>query len=611
MVTGFHAYIQNDAGEEIVPTDLRAWVSATKTRNYCRKDPLLDWLNLYGLEKGYEQDPVPDPRTDFRAFIFKQGRDFETAVVRHLATLDTVFPVASGVQAVTSLEACRETFEAMVRGEPIIHQGVLRNPENRTYGAPDLLIRSDVLHRHFPDALSAAEALVGAPGLGARGWHYRVVDAKFTGLKLDKHWHAASDHLEYMVQAFLYNEALGRVQGYLPPQSYLLGRGWGKGTNDAGSTNCMDRLASVPHNHEVQGRPLETIASEAVDWVRKVRTEGSGWDPLMGPNANELRPNVSNDQSFPWRKTVSRIAHELEDVTLAWQVGLDGRELAIAAGVTCWTDPGFSAAVAGVKTAHVPVLDRMLAVNRYPEGPVVWPSTIATEADIWGEPRGIEFFVDFETVSNLNDDFTLFPEQNGQPLIFMIGCGHMDDGEWRFSCFTADQLETNCEADIIERWLAHMESVRQRVAPGVERPLVFHWSPAETSSMSGALKSARARNPLREASWPEPNWFDFLNRVMKREPVIVRGPMGFGLKTVARSLKQHGLIETDWPDGVTDGLGAMVAAWWCAHEATMQGSCLSDVDLMSEVSAYNEVDCRVMMEAVGCLRARGVDDNRG
>ena len=78
--------------------------------------------------------------------------------------------------------------------------------------------------------------------------------------------------------------------------------------------------------------------------------------------------------------------------------------------------------------------------------------------------------------------------------------------------------------------------------------------------------------------------------------------MGFGLKTVARSLKHHGLIETDWPDGVTDGLGAMVAAWWCADVVRMQGGSLVDVDLMAEVSAYNEVDCRVMMEAVRCLR---------
>ena len=112
----------------------------------------------------------------------------------------------------------------------------------------------------------------------------------------------------------------------------------------------------------------------------------------------------------------------------------------------------------------------------------------------------------------------------------------MEEGEWRFSCFVADRLETSCEGDIIELWLAHMEAVRRRVAPGVERLLVFHCSPAEASSMSGALKSARGRSPLREAAWPEPNWFDFLNLVLKQEPVIVRGPMGFGLKTVARSL---------------------------------------------------------------------------
>ena len=120
------------------------------------------------------------------------------------------------------------------------------------------------------------------------------------------------------------------------------------------------------------------------------------------------------------------------------------------------------------------------------------------------------------------------------------------------------------------------------------------------------MKSARARHTLRESSWVEPNWFDFLNRVMKKEPVIVRGPMVFGLKTVARSLKQHGLIETDWLDGVTDGLGAMVAAWWCEDECKIQGGSLVDVDLMAEVSAYNEVDCRVMMEAITYLRGTTV-----
>lgn len=65
-------------------------------------------------------------------------------------------------------------------------------------------------------------------------------------------------------------------------------------------------------------------------------------------------------------------------------------------------------------------------------------------------------------MSNLDDDFAAIPEQNGKPMIFMVGCGHIEDGEWQFSCFVADRLETSC-ADIIEQWFDYMQRVRRRV----------------------------------------------------------------------------------------------------------------------------------------------------
>jgi hypothetical protein len=613
---GFEAYTRDDCGTEVVPEcedEWQQWVSASRTRNWCLQDPLLDWLNLYGEERGFERDPEPDPRTDFQAFIFRQGHAFEAAVVAHIETLEQVCRLEGGAKWTMSLDACRETFEAMARGEPVIHQGVLRNPENRTYGAADLLVRSDVLRRLFPDAISANEAFIGAPGLGASDWHYRVVDIKFTGLKLDRLWHAANGHLPYMAQTFIYNEALARIQGYLPPNSYLLGRGWEKGTHDGRSTSCIDRLAPVFHDRLVRDQPLREIVGEAVEWIRRLRYEGADWDPRIQTCIRELRPNPGNGQNEPWHRAVSQLANEREDVTLAWQVGLPGRELALSAGVERWTDPRFTAALASVKGAYVPVLDRMLAINRDADAPAIWPDRITRTANTWGVSQGIEFYVDFETVSNLNDDFTRIPDQNGQPLIFMIGCGHLEDGEWKFACFIARDLNVESEADIVEDWLEHMESVRTRVASQVESPLVFHWSPAETASFSG-LKSARMRSPKRSLEWQEPHWFDFLNEVMKKEPVIVRGPMGFGLKTVARSLKAHELIETEWKDGITDGLGAMVAAWWCADEARCLGCGLGDIELMhdlcssveerQDVRTYNEVDCKVMMETVRELRKR-------
>src|SRR5690606_22637106 len=131
-----------------------------------------------------------------------------------------VFAIEGFDKPTMSMEACRETFGAMARGEECISQGVLWNPANRTYGAADLLVRSDVLRSLFPDALTADEAKRGAPGLALVDVHYRVVDIKFTTLHLDRHGSASADHLPYMAQVFVYNEALGRIQGHLPDTSY-------------------------------------------------------------------------------------------------------------------------------------------------------------------------------------------------------------------------------------------------------------------------------------------------------------------------------------------------------------------------------------------------------
>ena len=49
--------------------------------------PLLDWLDLYGEERGYmsEKDgPEYDARLDFLPFIFKQGRAFEDGIFQLL-----------------------------------------------------------------------------------------------------------------------------------------------------------------------------------------------------------------------------------------------------------------------------------------------------------------------------------------------------------------------------------------------------------------------------------------------------------------------------------------------------------------------------------------------
>jgi len=78
----------------------------------------------------------------------------------------------------------------------------------------------------------------------------------------------------------------------------------------------------------------------------------------------------------------------------------------------------------------------------------------------------------------------------------------------------------------------------------------------------------------------------------------VRGAMAFGLKAVARAMRHHGLVQTEWTDGPTDGLGAMVGAWSCDAEAQEAGCRMVELPLMESIGHYNQVDCKVLEEIV-------------
>ena len=604
---GIEALTKTSDGRIIIPSteeEWRGWVSASAGWNYMMKDPLLDWLDLYGEANGFQRDDhlgSHDPRTDFTTFIMEKGRRFEEAVVEYLGELVPITTISEGPAEVRDLSKAEETFAAMQNGAPAIYQGVLRDAESRTYGAPDLLVRSDELQRLFPGVLGEEEASDSAPGLGFWPWHYRVVDIKFTtiGLLAGGEVSNSGSKLAYKAQLFVYNRALGRLQGYTPSHSYLLGRGWTQ-RGDRGDS-FMERLGPVSQHAKTRSNSIEELAHEACEWLRRVRSHGSGWKVLPFPDVPDLWPNMGNTRDDPWHGAKGRIAEELGELTMLWQVGVKNRQAGHESGVYDWRDASCTADLLGfTKGTRQPVLQAIMEINRSTAGPNVQPSRVRNSDPVWRD-TALEFYVDFETVSDLDDDFSKLPSKGGQPLIFMIGCGHVENGLWVYESFTVDNLTEPSEERIIDAWHAHMAEVIQRLGEPGKEPLIIHWSHAETSTMETSYNSAVKRHT--DKSWPKLRWFDFLSSVMRSEPVVVRGAMNFGLKSVARAMKSHGYIETTWQDGPTDGLGAMVGAWWSAGEAKRLGVDMTQVDLMGEIQRYNEVDCKVMMEIAAYLRA--------
>ncbi|MEX1345523.1 MAG: hypothetical protein AB1Z63_12740, partial [Candidatus Limnocylindrales bacterium] len=486
VVNGIEALTRADDGTMVIPEereDWRAWVSATKGRNWLNDDPLLDWLDRYGTDHGFERDdaaPGFDPRLDFRPFLFRQGNAFEAGVMALLAERAEVVTIARTYEDSRSIDAAAATVEAMRDAVPIIAQGVLRDPEHRTYGVADLLVRSDVLAGLFPDDLGAEEAAQPAPALWLPGMHYRVVDIKLRTLDLraDGGIGRSADTLAYQAQVWVYNTALGRVQGYTPPAGYLLGRNW-KRRGERGS-GCLDRLGRIDMDgtfDKYDGASLASLTLGAHEWIRELRAHGAEWEVLPVPTRPELYPHMGNEFDDPWHGAKAAIGAELAELTRLPGVNPLRRRAAHGRGLTRWTDSAVSAVSLGLTGSAARMCEAVLAANRADE-PVVLPERLELADESWREPAPLELYVDFETVSSMADDFAALPGENGTPLIFQIGCGRMEGGEWRFDQWTVERLDESSEVAVIDAWVARVQALCDERGIGLDAARLYHWSPA-------------------------------------------------------------------------------------------------------------------------------------
>ena len=353
------------------------------------------------------------------------------------------------------------------------------------------------------------------------------------------------------------------------------------------------------------GASLRDLTLRAHRWIREVRREGAEWEVVPVPSRPELYPHMRRDQDDPWHSAKAQIAQEIGELTLLPGVNPKVRAEAHERGLMRWSDSGVSAKTLRLDGVSGRLCDAVLEANRADE-PVVLPPRLDLPDDTWLKPAPLELFVDFETVSNMADDFSTLPLEGGQPLIFQVGCGRLEDGQWVFDRdrdqWTVDRLDEPSEARIIDAWVARMQELCAERGITLEEARIYHWSPAETSTLTSAYNAARVRHP--DNQWPMLPWFDLLNEVVKKGPITVTGAFNFGLKSIAKAMHAQGLIKTSWGDGPTDGMGAMVAAWRVDESMDGSGGILLDDPLMREVADYNRVDCQVMAEILLWLRAR-------
>jgi len=576
-------------------------ISASSLRNYFLNDTIIDWLKEYHItsihdipnnKKGNSRGTIKYNIEDsFTQYIMEQGVLFEEKVMEVINKKHNVVKVGEAYQA-KEKALFLKTIEYMKEGKNIIYQGILHNYKNKTFGAPDLMIRSDYINKFI--GYNVYNDNFGSVKLN-KPWHYVIVDIKHSTILLN------SDGINirnqdsipaYKGQLLVYTQALNEIQGTNVTKAFIMGKKYmyeNKGKKYF-INNYMNKLGTIDY----AGFDSDYInkLKDGINWIHKVRKEGHTWKLLPMPTKDELFPNMKNDRDGAFRTIKKKLSEEISDITSVTYCGIDKRKIAFGQGIYSWSDPRCTTKNMGFKESNLSKrIDAILKINRQNEV-LVLPNKIEYNKIDWRKRKEheMEFFLDYETM-NSNFDKVSLENLQGIELIFMIGVGFNNkENNWEFKSFILEEKTKESERKMLDDfWLFINGKLKEY---NKKESVFIHWSQAE--------KIVYEKIQLRHLNLENKKLID-LYQVFINEPIVVKGALNYSLKTIANALNKNDLIKVNWNSSnpCSNGLNAMIMAIKC-YEKNKKIS--NAIPTIKNIEEYNEVDCKSLYEILNYLR---------
>jgi predicted RecB family nuclease len=614
-------------------------ISASSVRNYMLNDPLIDYLKEYNITKIQDihvhnvskkkqrckqmknitkmnnktSNNKPNKNKTFLQHILDGGVQFESDIIDIIKKNHKIVKVAEYTD-IHNEEKYQETINLMMKGIPIIYQGLLYNLENNTYGLPDLLVRSDYINKLFDyEVITKQEAKLPSPNLNIP-YHYKVIDIKHSliNLKADGIHILNSDCIPaYKGQLYIYTSALNSILGVNINKAFIWGKKYVYTCKKEKHiiTNNMKKVGII--DYDTTDDEFVTLTNNAIEWLLDMKKNGKDWQLLPTPSKPELYPNMKNDMNSSFHHIKSELNEQLKDITSIWNCGYKKRIIAHQSNIYSWDDKRLNAKIMGfdAKSKVGKTIDKILNINRQEED-IIQPEKVTYDRLNWFNKSQDtqEFYLDFETLNDTNQNNSL--NQNNT-LIFMIGLGYMDkSGEWIFKCFVMKEKNKSSELEMFNDFYSYINNIL--INNNKTHSKFYHWSNAEVTMYNDFLK--RNNNLNNNLNIVNHTFYD-LNKVFVQEPIVVKDALNFSLKTIAKALHKNGLIQSIWDNNneCSNGLNAMIMAMNLYDERNIINNnkskkrkfiCdIEDEEIMKNIIHYNSIDCKVLWEIHELMRS--------
>jgi len=231
------------------------WISPSRIRNFFND-------SFEGLLKENPEVMVVKEKHVSNIY-FEKGYEFEAFIKNFLSDKYPIIQILKDIPKPDPVKF-KETLSMMYSGHPIIYQGLLLDGENRTYGSPDFLIRSDILSKMFPEMKFSFENKKSKIGQ----YHYVVVDVKFKTLELIGNDFELSSGKKYhgdIAQVMLYQRIINKIQGEFN-YCYLLGKRCIKKSKDI-KFSGLKYLGEINLNNP----KVKSIESESIGYLKEIK----------------------------------------------------------------------------------------------------------------------------------------------------------------------------------------------------------------------------------------------------------------------------------------------------------------------------------------------------